>query len=187
MMLNKRAVIPKSVRFRVLEACNNRCCVCQTPFIQVHHLDEDPSNNEMDNLAPLCPNCHSQAHSKAGMTVNLTDERVKALRERWYAYCERRQEYSGIGQNSMLKLKNFVRSMGSAQYGWARTFADVDPAYRDMTREEIINHVFSTSNRDDLVAYLETVKQMYQRSEDEEVERFSRVCNAFGISYDELE
>jgi len=88
------------------------------------------------------------------MTVNLTDERVKALRDRWYAYCERRQEYSGIGQNSMLKLKNFVRSMGSAQYGWARTFADVDPAYRDMTREEIINHVFSSSNRDDLVAYV---------------------------------
>ena len=89
----------------------------------------------------------------------------------------------------MLKLKNFVRSMGLAQYSWARTFADVDTAYKEMTREEIINHVFATSNRDDLVTYLETVKQMYQipSCEDEVVERFTSVCNAFGIGYEELE
>jgi hypothetical protein len=25
---------------------------------QLHHIDEDPSNNDPQNLLPLCPNCH---------------------------------------------------------------------------------------------------------------------------------
>jgi len=27
---------------------------------QLHHIDEDPSNNDPENLLPLCPNCHLQ-------------------------------------------------------------------------------------------------------------------------------
>ena len=26
----------------------------------LHHIDEDPSHNEVENLLPLCPNCHLQ-------------------------------------------------------------------------------------------------------------------------------
>lgn len=185
-MAKNRKAVPRSTRQDILAACNNRCCVCQTPFVVLHHIDEDPSNNAKMNLAPLCPNCHSQAHSCARMTTNLTPEDIVALRDKWYAYCERRREAVSIGPNAMLKLKNFVRSMGRAQYGWAKTFADVDPAYRDMAREEIINQVFATSNRDDLSAYLETVKQMYQvpLCEPKVVDRFAQVCNAFGFDYE---
>ena len=123
------------------------------------------------------------------MTTNLTPERVVNLRDRWYAYCERRRDVSRIGPNAMLKLKNFVRSLGLAKYGWARTFADVDPAYEKLSRDEIINHVFATSNRDDLVTYLDTVKQMYQipSQDDQVIQRFAAVCNAFGVSYEELQ
>ena len=134
-MAAKRIAVPEPVRLEVLAACNNRCCVCQTPFVQIHHIDGNSSNNAIDNLAPLCPNCHSQAHSSANMTTNLTPPRVVALRDKWYKYCEKRRDVSGISPNGMLKLKNFVRSMGLAQYGWARSFADVDPAYKGMTRE----------------------------------------------------
>lgn len=184
-----RTSIPEAVRVDVLAACNNRCCVCQTPFVQIHHIDEDPSNNEIENLAPLCPNCHTQAHHKGNIVTNLTPGRIVELRDRWYAYCEKRKDSTGVGANAMLKLKNFVRSMGSAQYGWARTFADIDPAYAEMNRDEIINRVFSTSNRDDLVAYLETVKQMYQveTGDAADLKRFEGVCNAFGIGLEELD
>lgn len=34
--------------------------------LQVHHIDGDNSNNELDNLALLCPNCHSQTDSYCG-------------------------------------------------------------------------------------------------------------------------
>jgi phosphopantothenoylcysteine synthetase/decarboxylase len=187
-MAKPRVTVPENVRLDVIARANSRCCICQTPFVQVHHIDSDPSNNDPGNLAPLCPNCHNQAHATAGMTVNLTPSRVAALRDRWYRYCDQRKDGSCIGPNAMLKLKNFVRAMALAEYGWKKTFASVDVAYKSMTRDEIIDHVFATTNRDDLVTYLEAVKQMYQVSKGgEDVARqFESVCHAFGIGYEEL-
>lgn len=38
-----------------------------TPFtgkwaLEVHHIDEDRTNNEPDNLMTLCSNCHREMH-----------------------------------------------------------------------------------------------------------------------------
>lgn len=68
-MGKKRTKIPKSVENEILSRSNNRCCICQTPFIQFHHVDENPSNNAIENIAPLCPNCHTQAHSTGKLAV----------------------------------------------------------------------------------------------------------------------
>jgi hypothetical protein len=120
--------------------------------------------------------------------ANLTAARIKVLRDRWYEYCDRRRARSNVGPNAILKLKNFARSVGWPKHGWAKTFAAVDPAYKDLTVDEIINRLFATSNRDDLVTYLESVKHMYQVSPRDEalLQRFETVCNAFGIDYSEL-
>lgn len=183
-----RIAVPEAIRLDVIARTNNRCCVCQTPFLQIHHIDTNPSNNGPDNLAPLCPNCHNQAHGRMATTVALSASRIKALRDRWYDYCERRRDSSNVGPNAVLKLKNFVRAVGFAKHGWAKTFASIDLAYKSMNRDEIIDHVFSTTNRDDLVTYLETVKCMFDMASqpDEVVRRFEDVCNAFGVGYDEL-
>jgi hypothetical protein len=187
-MSKTRTAIPESLKREIIARSNNRCCICQVPFINIHHLDENPSNNHPDNLAPLCPNCHNQAHQTGNMTVRLSPERIKALRERWYAYCDKRRDVTNISPNAILKLKNFVRSSPLAQYGWAKTFGSIDPAYKSMSRDDIIDHLFATSNRDDLVTYLETVKAMYQVSphNEEQLSRFEAVCSAFGVGYDEL-
>ena len=34
--------------------------------LQVHHIDGDHFNNELENLQILCPNCHSQTDTFAG-------------------------------------------------------------------------------------------------------------------------
>lgn len=62
----------KSVRhiFReyLLNKFNNQCSVCNwnkiNPYsnricLEVEHLDGNSSNNKIDNLTILCPNCHS--------------------------------------------------------------------------------------------------------------------------------
>ena len=67
--MNKNRVNPsEKLKIDILSLCNNRCCICQTPFIIIHHIDKNPSNNDLDNLAPLCPNCHAQAHSTSKLT-----------------------------------------------------------------------------------------------------------------------
>ena len=34
--------------------------------LQLDHIDGDNTNNNLDNLRILCPNCHSQTHNYAG-------------------------------------------------------------------------------------------------------------------------
>ena len=41
----------------------NRCGYCEhEKVLQVHHVDHDRSNNEIDNLEVICPTCHSVEH-----------------------------------------------------------------------------------------------------------------------------
>jgi len=183
-----RVKIPEKLRIEVQFKSNNRCCVCQTPFIVFHHIDGDPTNNDISNIAPLCPNCHSQAHSKGTITNNLTNSRIIALRDKWYAYCEGRKELSNVGVNALLKLKNFIHSRGYADHSWNKMFSLIDPSYGELSREEIIDSYFSTSNRDDLITGLETVKNMYPTAltDPNVLDKFKTVCFAFGINYDEL-
>jgi hypothetical protein len=42
----------------VLKEFNHRCAKCGTDNPHLHHIDENPSNNDPLNLIPLCPNCH---------------------------------------------------------------------------------------------------------------------------------
>ena len=186
--MSTRKPLKESTRLEIISKCNNRCCICQTPFIQIHHIDGNPSNNDLENLAPLCPNCHDQTGLHRPLSMQLTHERIKKLRDIWFAYCERRKEGSNVGANAVLKAKNFVRSVGYAQYGWAKTFSGLDPSYGTMTVDQIIERVFSTSNRDDLLCYLETMKHMYQNvlRDENSLKKFKSLCNAFGIDYDEL-
>ena len=57
--MNKiRKAIPKPVKEKVLSEYNHRCAICGADKPQVHHIDENPENNELLNLLPLCPNHH---------------------------------------------------------------------------------------------------------------------------------
>ena len=39
-------------------------CVCGAVAFEVHHVDGDPSNNDPDNLRPLCKGCHLSLHDR---------------------------------------------------------------------------------------------------------------------------
>ena len=59
-MAKKRVAVPLQVKTKILEEYRHRCAVClRSVKLEVHHIDEDPSNNDERNLIPLCPNCHS--------------------------------------------------------------------------------------------------------------------------------
>lgn len=187
-MVKKRKILSESERREIISKSNNRCCICQTPFIVIHHIDEDPSNNDPDNLAPLCPNCHNMSHSNSPIAMQLTQARIKELRNRWYGYCEVRKEGINCSSTTKLRIKNFVRSTFpdfQAQHGWAKTFISVDPRYKEMTVDEIIDQVFSTTNPDEILTYLGTMKIMYQKALREEnfLNQFIEICNALGVDY----
>jgi len=59
-MPKQRTHIPKAISESVLKEYHHKCAICGRPNPQLHHLDENPSNNDSLNLLPLCPNCHLQ-------------------------------------------------------------------------------------------------------------------------------
>lgn len=61
--MNKRRAIPLTTRVGLYAEANNRCPFCgntDVEHLQLHHIDENRSNNERSNLLPVCPTCHSK-------------------------------------------------------------------------------------------------------------------------------
>lgn len=55
---------------------------------QIAHLDQDPSNNKLDNLVWLCLEHHDQYDSKSSQSKSITVHEVKAYRQELYAEFE---------------------------------------------------------------------------------------------------
>jgi hypothetical protein len=151
-------------------------------------LDGDASNNDKENLAPLCPNHHDEAGLKRQLGNRLSSRRIKMFRDRWYERVEAIRQGFNPDANAVQKLKNFVQLMGFAKVAWSKSFTSVVPSCGDMKRNEIIDRVFSTNNPIELETRLSTVKYMYpaQLSDEENLKKFKDVCTAFGIEYDDL-
>jgi len=182
----------KQQKDEIMIKSSNACCICQTPFIHIHHIDMDHANNVFDNLAPLCPNHHAQAHMKGNMHLNLTKDRVKKHRNDWYEYVDKRKR--NLSESVMMKhgliklmIKNFDRSLGrfGPTHGWSKTFASLDESYLTMTKNEIIDRIFSTSNPTELKIYLETMQRMYQGALEDRANKlkFRDICNACGFEF----
>ena len=49
----------RNIRTQVLNRDANRCCMCGSTYrLQVHHIDGDYRNNELDNLVTVCEGHH---------------------------------------------------------------------------------------------------------------------------------
>jgi hypothetical protein len=51
-------------RARCFSHHQHKCCVCgESLIVEVHHLDHDHDNININNLVPLCPTHHAYMHS----------------------------------------------------------------------------------------------------------------------------
>jgi Protein of unknown function (DUF3298) len=87
MAQKERNEIPPEAAARVLFLSNRICCVCRERRkpVQIHHLDEDPSNSTEDNLAVLCLDCHHETQIKGGFARKLDAHQIVLYRDDWYA------------------------------------------------------------------------------------------------------
>jgi len=70
----------KSYRDRALSEYGEQCSECgETENIEVHHLNGDRTDNSLDNLLPLCRDCHAKVH---GPGLNGLEEQLLPLGER---------------------------------------------------------------------------------------------------------
>ena len=52
-----------ALRGRKCENCGLEEWLGQSIALEVHHIDGDRSNNSLENLQILCPNCHAQTEN----------------------------------------------------------------------------------------------------------------------------
>lgn len=73
-----------ALRGHQCECCKNTEWLGQPINLEIHHIDGDRSNNELNNLQLLCPNCHSYTENFCGKSKKTFIEEndfVQALRE----------------------------------------------------------------------------------------------------------
>jgi len=83
---NRRtSVIPPDVAAKVQFLSDRTCCVCrrQGKPVQIHHIDSDSTNNNIDNLAVLCLDCHTQTLISGGFYRKLDSNQVRLYRDDW--------------------------------------------------------------------------------------------------------
>lgn len=63
-----------------------KCCFCQSLDIEIHHIipKQENGTNDIDNAAPLCPNCHERYGSDP-----TKRKRVIEARDNWYEVVEK--------------------------------------------------------------------------------------------------
>jgi hypothetical protein len=95
----KRTRVPPEIADEVMFVSNRTCCVCRKEGVpvQIHHIDENPSNNSIDNLAVLCFVCHEQTQIKGGFGRKLNAGLVRRFRDEWHGIAKTIKEQSDIG------------------------------------------------------------------------------------------
>ena|SRR5689334_7956437 len=136
--MNKtRLPIRADVSDEVLYRNDHTCCICNEPrkHVQIHHLDEDPGNNNMTNLAVLCLHCHSRATGTQGLGRRYSVGEVRKYKKSWeQVVLYRRRRYKPPSQISQREL------IGQIDLVICQILATSD----DMRRKElleVINHL----------------------------------------------
>lgn len=86
----KRLSLPKSVTSSLLTKALYRCAVCpeHRRISDIHHIDEDPSNNDESNLIGVCKECHADIHETSTMRRKIAHGDLLIMKRVWQEKCE---------------------------------------------------------------------------------------------------
>lgn len=100
----QRIPIPKELAAVVLYKSHRTCCVCREPRkrVQLHHIDDDPSNNTEPNLAVLCTEHHNETRLSGDFGRKLDDAQVRLYKATWEeAVSDKRLVHSRVDSQSI--------------------------------------------------------------------------------------
>ncbi len=80
-----RTLVPDELAAIVLFKAHRTCCVCRAEGkpVQLHHIDDDPSNNVEENIAVLCLYCHNDTLLRGGFGRKLDAAQVRLYKTQW--------------------------------------------------------------------------------------------------------
>jgi uncharacterized protein YifN (PemK superfamily) len=117
-MLKQRVNIPINIQVKVLYRSAKACAVCRNSTdLHFHHIDQNPSNNNEDNIIVLCTHCHGEAHTKHDLSQNLDERKLKEMKRSWELEVEEKSKQA------------MTDNHGSSMVNWAYFNFDQLPKY----------------------------------------------------------
>jgi len=94
------------------------CTICFSPYVQVHHIDGNPDNDDLDNLTVLCQMHHEKAQTdfqtKTSTIRKLTSKDLKHYRDTWIERCEIFGNVNWVNEKEEFKkeiIEDFVKKV----------------------------------------------------------------------------
>jgi hypothetical protein len=105
-----RKALPPALRYKLFYDSQYLCAICQKRGSHVHHIDQDNSNDQEDNLVVLCPVHHDDAHTKRQLSQNLTAEALRDAKQKWIAKVKETRHLTATlsGQLSLVDKNDFT-------------------------------------------------------------------------------
>lgn len=88
----KRIKVPHKKEVEILFKNKHVCCICRelrsSSEVQIHHIDGDPSNNNLNNLAVLCSSHHNLANiglqkGGVGQSKKFSSDEIRRYKNEW--------------------------------------------------------------------------------------------------------
>jgi hypothetical protein len=114
-----RVPIPEDISAEVLFQHDHTCCVCNQPgkAVQIHHVDDDHTNNDPKNLAVLWLADHDLTQIKGGFGRKLSAAEVTKNRDGWVSRVQqRRVDADKLAVGKMIGVE--FRESAAVEAGW---------------------------------------------------------------------
>lgn len=142
-MSKTRFSISADLAAEVMFNSDRTCCVCNErgKTIQIHHIDENPANNNAANLAVLCLECHNDTQMKGGFGRKLNGDLVTRYRDEWLVRVSvRRGEADRRAVEQVSRVGRSTKAAESVPYSKEResailAYVNSLPAFRKELRK----------------------------------------------------
>ena len=95
--------------------------------MEIHHIDGDPSRNSLDNLAVLCKDCHSDAHTTQAFSRNLTPALLKKYNDSWREIVRIRIKPGGEEAEMLEYRSQVLLEIAVLAHRWLNRLLDLYP------------------------------------------------------------
>ena len=125
--IKRKNISSDKIKYKLLKEgiLENKCACCgltewngKPIVLQLHHIDGNHNNNDLDNLQLLCPNCHSQTENYCGSANKTEPNKCKMCGEninKYSTYCVKcshflRRKTNRPTKEQLLEDKNALKS-----------------------------------------------------------------------------
>ena len=77
-------------------------------ILQVHHIDENPGNNDLENLIPLCASCHLKIEGEARLHAPYHEKQMELFENQTY--------FTQMSEMRNVALAKYGSSIDSSKY-----------------------------------------------------------------------